>query len=894
MLEKILVIIVSGLMTFSVCATDYSWNGGSGSFQTDSNWTPTGVPGAADKSVFSVAGPYTVSLNGDVMNANASVGADVTFDLGTYLWQLTNTLSFSGSGIARFDGGTLELGFPGQDYNGPKVSIGSDQKLILDSGTSRFLGPVSLSDGAAFEVNGGDQTLSWSMYLRRPPSGGASFRMTDGYFSMTNNNNSARCTLSTGALMSLEGGTLSIRYQVDINGTRDEPAVINIYTNATLLQSPGIGFNVARSTGGLGIVNILGGSLLLSNSNCNVMNAGVSAVTTGIVNLVDGRFLASLLNNGYTSNGVAIVHQTGGQMQITDSTYVSKQQNTAGYLIQEGGSSWHNQLYVGGYAAPGCMGEVNLSGGTMAVNGSSSAIGKLANTTGRLLQTGGELIFSNSLAVGNAEGAFGVITNTGGSMRIDGTLSLGRSSGGAYGEAWFSGPSNYVSSTIYVGTYDGDFGKLTVADGELACGGIAIVGNDPGSYGELTVTGGELTCSGSITVADDSGSTGMVTIAGGITRCRGIVVGDDGKGYMSISGGLFAMTNGGSLVVGYHAGSDGTLEISGGTNLVIGQGINCGTDGKGSMRITGGFTYTTNRVVYGNYAGSTGTLELAGGVYSVPIIDGRVGSQYNPPGGYSSVLFDGGTLQHSVDGESWMPGAFVSSFAKATLTDRGAVIDSNGGSVTIGQALSNEVGYAGTFTKKGAGKVRLSSWANNFTGLITTEEGELEITGAIKLTGGVAVDTGALFDLDPAGSILDSTTAAGTVSRIDGALTMKSGVDLVIGDGAALGGTGVVTGNVVFASNSVYARDKADGAGVLTVTGDVVIQDDVSVALTGYTVEDLTAGIPLLNTPSGSIQVDGKLPVTLDGQSNPYWWAKSDGQTLTARVIFLGTVILVR
>jgi hypothetical protein len=48
--------------------------------------------------------------------------------------------------------------------------------------------------------------------------------------------------------------------------------------------------------------------------------------------------------------------------------------------------------------------------------------------------------------------------------------------------------------------------------------------------------------------------------------------------------------------------------------------------------------------------------------------------------------------------------------------------------------------------------------------------------------------------------VRDPLTATGTASRIDGALTLKPGVTLTNGVGAALGGTGVVTGSVVFAS----------------------------------------------------------------------------------------------
>jgi autotransporter-associated beta strand protein len=300
-------------------------------------------------------------------------------------------------------------------------------------------------------------------------------------------------------------------------------------------------------------------------------------------------------------------------------------------------------------------------------------------------------------------------------------------------------------------------------------------------------------------------------------------------------------------------------------------------------------------LVVGNYDGSTGRVELVGGVLATPIIDGRVGAQYTPPGGRSDILFDGGTLLHSTDGESWMPGQFITSFSRAALTERGAVIDSNGGSLTIPQALSNEVGYAGRFTKKGAGKLTLSAY-NGFTGRVAVETGELAVTGAIYLTGGAAIDAGALLNLGAAGAVYGLVTASGTVSRIDGALTLKSGTVLTNGVGATLGGCGVVTGSVVFAAGSAYGRDKASGSGPLQVTAGAVFQSGAAVNLTGYTAQDLATGVPLLQAgPTGTIQVPGRMPVTLDGASYSTWWTNlsADGKTLTARVILFGTLIKV-
>ena len=196
---------------------------------------------------------------------------------------------------------------------------------------------------------------------------------------------------------------------------------------------------------------------------------------------------------------------------------------------------------------------------------------------------------------------------------------------------------------------------------------------------------------------------------------------------------------------------------------------------------------------------------------------------------------------------------------------------------------------------KGAGPLRLLSPNNAFTGRVTVEEGELltYAPGAIYLTGGVVVEPGALLNVT-AGTVRDALTASGTVSRIDGALALKSGLTLTNGLGAALGGSGVVTGSVVFAAGSAVGRDKADAAGPLLVTGGATFETGAAVRLTGYTEQELAAGIPLVQAGDGAtLQAPGRLPATLDGASNSTWFAKvtQDGRTLVTRRIIAGTLI---
>lgn len=776
------VILIAGAL--SAGAANYTWNGGSGSFQTSANWTPSVVPGSADTAIFSTAGTYDVTFGGAVTNAGATVGAsavttDVTFDLNGHPWYLSGALSLAGTGTARFGGGSLTVG--------SSVTVASDQKLVLDSGSTWFRGSqLGTSNGGAIEVNGGTNVLAWAMPLHAAPNGGASLRLTGGSLTLTNATDGSRFQLYDGAKASLESGLFSVGTTMDIYGTRVNPGVLDICTNATMICT-GWGITISRSNGGLGIVNIDGGTLAISNAGMTVVScSGATSVTTGLVNLVDGTIYLRWMNLAATTNGVGILHQTGGQLRILNDTSFGQWGCTHGILSVEGGTALFNgKLYLG--KATNAVGTINVSGGTL--------------------------------------------------------------------------------------TASGDF----------------VLGSYLNSTGDVNVTGGTLVSGGNTVIGSAAGSVGNVVLSGGTNRfLNTVTVGSMGSGNLAFAGGLQLGTNT-LLNVADQLGSTGSLEISGGTNLF--RNMTFGIRGTATVKISGGYTWTTNRLVVGNSAGSTGRVELTGGILAVSTIDGRDPTLASNPGGISSILFDGGTLQHA-----WYLSDFkdrmLNGFGSATLTDRGLIVDTAGGIRTIDQVLEDEAGYAGSLTKRGEGKLTLSV-NDSFTGRVSVEQGELAVSsgGAIYMCGGVAIDAGAFLNLASAGALRQTVTASGTVSRIDGALTMKSDCVLTNGVGATMGGSGVVTGSLVFVAGSFYGRSPATDTGPLTVTGDAIFQRGVSVALTGYTTQQLEAGIPLIT--SDSLQTPGKIPVTLDGAAHPYWWAvvPTGSRTLTARLIRTGTII---
>jgi len=343
-----------GLSGTAIFAADYTWDGAPGSFQTDTHWSPVGVPGAADNAKFTTAGTYGVTFSGNATNVSTMIGADVTFGLGGYSWLLSGGLTFSGTSIARFGGGSLTVGSP--------VTVANNQKLVLNSGTSIFTNMLTES-GGAIEVNGGDH--AWQGFsCSTPPAGGASFRMTNGTVSVSGDFISS----SAGAVYSLEGGTLLIPpggrgFQLQKSYT------FNVYTNAMIDYRATSRMYLSYTSSGNNL-NIIGGTF--TNTGINLVLGSPQANSRATVHLVDGLFYSS---KPVYAGGVSffpgstkvtdVLQQSGGHLQLDDTFYLGSQTNSMGVYTQSGGTAWCKNIRMGCYGT-NATGKLTLTGGTLA------------------------------------------------------------------------------------------------------------------------------------------------------------------------------------------------------------------------------------------------------------------------------------------------------------------------------------------------------------------------------------------------------------------------------------------------------------------------------------------------------------------------------------------------
>lgn len=247
---------------------------------------------------------------------------------------------------------------------------------------------------------------------------------------------------------------------------------------------------------------------------------------------------------------------------------------------------------------------------------------------------------------------------------------------------------------------------------------------------------------------------GVTSFSSPTLTVRGLVIGSASNGQMTITGGTFstAGTATGDIIGN---GATGALIVNGGNFITSSTtAITLALSGvsTGSLTVASGSVTSAAGINLGG-SGATGgaaTVNLDGGTLSTGnIIVAGVGTR--------TFNFNGGTLKAVSSSASFMTG-----LTTANVRNGGAVIDTNGKNITVGQALVHSTiggdnATDGGLTKDGSGVLTLTG-ANTYTGLTLVNAGTLA-TGAAGALGisDVSVASGAILTLGNNTSIGDTS-----------------------------------------------------------------------------------------------------------------------------------------
>ena len=344
--------------------------------------------------------------------------------------------------------------------------------------------------------------------------------------------------------------------------------------------------------------------------------------------------------------------------------------------------------------------------------------------------------------------------------------------------------------SLYIGFYGGDVASLNIAGGTVITNTVDIGMCASGTCsGTLSISQGSLITKGFLQFALTGGSanqSGHMSVSGGSVTIDGnLTVGSDvGTADLSISGGAITADY-------FSMGATSNLNLSGGS-LAISSGANYWAAKTTTMNISGGTMILGSDTTIDSNAGTTNTINLSGGLLSI-----NGGISHNAGSGTAIFNFNGGTLQARSSTTTFMQG-----LDHAHIQAGGAIIDTNGNNVTVGQGLEAD-SPSGGLTKIGAGVLVLGG-DNSYSGPTNVEGGELMVNGSI---GSSAVTVNAACALSGSGTT--------------GAVTVKSGGILSPGNSPGV----LHTGSLQLDNGSTYW---VNIAGQGSVAGTNYDQTDVT------------------------------------------------------------------
>lgn len=649
------------------------WTDGSRLTLRDATLGIVGKPGVNHNQTFAL----TDLQGSSSLNLQPGSGGTVTINLGAY-----NRPNNSNDGA-----GTLKITLPA----GATVAVmpsfpGAASGLVQDNGQA-FVTVNGTDWGAKNAAN--TQIISGSDL-----AGGTFYTPLSALTNGSNANYDVDTTVSVNTTLA------SLRFHnVPTTATLNINAGQQIFVGGLLISSNALAATQITGEGSISAANTGGRDLPVFQNSAQPLT--ISAVVADnaagqITNLIKEGIGELILSATNTFTGKTYVQ--GGTLRLTGGG-IGAVTPAGNIFIREGEMRLENSAVVNTGGNFISIGERLGETGTLTLRDSSSwtTTGDFnvsdVNSTGILNVRDNALLNATNFFVGKVGASVGIVNFSGGTIAING--------GG--GDVRIGGINS--SDTLAQGTINQSGGTFLVnRNFQLGANGVGTYNHSEGTFQStagFTVLGRFVSGQGTWNLS--GGTIDTSAPAAGAA----VIIGEEGSGTLNVSGTGNVIAR--DLSVGHNNGV-GEINQTGGTVNLTDIGVAAGLNYAQAGVVLGGGAL-------GNINNSGGTYRLGGGTLNTNAITRAVGR--------GDFVFNGGTLRPITTNTAFMQG-----LTSATVRAGGAIIDTGGNDINIGQSLSHDEALGATrdggLTKIGAGTLSLHG-ANSYTGATTISAGTLKL-----------------------------------------------------------------------------------------------------------------------------------------------------------------------
>jgi fibronectin-binding autotransporter adhesin len=817
--------------------------------------TPSTMTGDAGASTINVNAGGLLRANGDLGDGNDVVNVSGSLNTGAAVLNLGNgndTLALNDGGVLNGTGVDAGVGTDTLRVNNAVArtldgaSVGSFESLIKQNtgvltltGSHSYITGTTISAGTLQLGNGG---ATGALTGNVQDNGTLTFNRSDTY-------TFAGAVSGSGGVNQIGGGTTVL------TGNSTYAGLTNVQAGSLLVngdQTGATGLTSVSSGAALGGTGIIGSGVVVANGAA--VNPGGTGDAAGTLTI----------NGDLTIGSTSTLNYNFGQANVVGGPF-NDLITVGGNLVLDG--TLNVTATAGGTFGPGIYRIVSYNGaltnngldlGTMPA-GSFSVQTSVASQVNLVNSTGLALNFWDGNAGPKNDSA---VNGGNGTWRAVGDDNWTDSTGGING-AFANGDFAIFSGAAGTVTVDNSLGVVSASGMQFATGGYLIQGADlalvgpqstirvgdgtAGGAAYAAVIGSNLTGNsqlvktdlGTLVLAGANTYTGGTAVNGGALQISADANLGNGAGALAFDGGTlqntasFTSSRGVTLNTGGGAfQTDADLTLSG---LVSGIGGMVKT-GSSTLALTANNTYSGGTTISG------GTLQLGNGGASGSIV--------------GNVVNNGLFAFNRSD---------ILAFAGA-ITGTGAV-QQIGGGMTILTANSS---YSGG-TTIAAGTLQLGN--GGASGAIT---GDIANNGALAFNrsdtytfSGVISGSGTLNQIGSGTTVLtgDNSYAGATNVQassllVNGNQTAAIGLTTVA-SGAALGGTGIVGGDVIVADGGAISPGSIGNApGTLTINGDLSLANSSGLNYNFGQANIVGGAFNDLMVVGGDLMLDGALNLT--------------------------------